>query len=561
VSHPNPSSALAWVIVDELARRGVTHSVVSPGSRSTALVLALNSHPDFSLVMHIDERSAGFRALGSSVATASPVLVATTSGSAVANLLPAVVEADRSAIPMIVLTADRPAAMVERRANQTMDQKSVFSGYVRRRVDLGPAVDSQGEPEEWRIAVSGAVAAARGSTGSPGPVHINVAFEEPTVPVSDDGRMASAPYETPTDSDGASEPSAIPEPEDLPATRPGSRPIVIAGRGDYDIQRLLEICSEHGIPVLSTALSGGRGGEVISSYHHLLVSGTPHHLLPDWVLVVGQPGPSDRLASLMTTGAPVIHVDRWGQFSDISGTMTEGVRSDPVGLLSRIAVEQEPGWSTAWRERDRVIRAALDEVLDSADAPTGPGIARELNHVDWTALVVASSLPIRDVDSHLVRPGRVHSNRGVSGIDGFASTALGIASYMERTLAMVGDLSFLHDSNAFLTDAIPPVVFVVVDNQGGGLFDLLPQARFAPDFDRLFVTPPRRDLSTLAGFHGLDFVSLESVGSLRDRVGEAITGNRATLVRVPVDRSSDVAMRKLLDDAAREVSVSGPSQK
>jgi 2-succinyl-5-enolpyruvyl-6-hydroxy-3-cyclohexene-1-carboxylate synthase len=549
---------MAWVIVDELARQGVTHSVASPGSRSTALVLALNSHVGFSLVMHIDERSAGFRALGSSVATASPALVVTTSGSAVANLLPAVVEADRSAIPMILLTADRPEEMVERRTNQTMDQKSVFSGYVRLRVDLGPAVDDQGEPEEWRKAVSTAIAAARGATGSPGPVHMNVAFEEPTLPVPDDGRMASAPYGTPTESDRSySESSRTPEPvDDLPAARPGKRSIVIAGRGDYDIQKLLDICSNRGIPVLSTALSGGRGGEVVSSYHHMLASGVPHHLLPDWVLVVGQPGPSDRLASLMTTGAPVSHVDRWGQFSDISGTMTEGVRSDPVGLLSRIAVDQEPGWSTAWRERDRVVRAALDEVLDSAGMPTGPGIARELNHVDWKALVVASSLPIRDVDSHLVRPGRVHSNRGVSGIDGFASTALGVASHMERTLAMAGDLSFLHDSNAFLTDAIPPVVFVVVDNQGGGLFDLLPQAQFAPDFDRLFVTPPQRDLSRLAEFHGLEFVSLESVGSLRDRVGEAITGEHATLVRVPVDRSSDVRMRKMLDDAAREVSVS-----
>ena len=554
MSHPNPSSALAWVVVDELARRGVTHSVVSPGSRSTALVLALNKHADFSLVMHIDERSAGFRALGSSAATESPALVVTTSGSAVANLLPAVVEADRSAIPMILLTADRPAEMVERRTNQTMDQKSVFSGYVRRRVDLGPAVDRQGEPGEWRIAVSGAVAAARGATGPPGPVHINVAFEEPTAPVSDDGRTSSAPYETPTDSgETRFESSTSPEPvDDLPVTRPGRRSIVIAGRGDYDTQRLLEICSGHGIPVLSTALSGGRGGDVISSYHHLLVSGVPPQLFPDWVLVVGQPGPSDRLSSLMTTGAPVIHVDRWGQFSDISGTMGQGVRSDPASLLSRIAVEQEPGWSSAWLERDRVIRAALDEVLDSAGDPTGPGIARELNHIDWAALVVASSLPIRDVDSQLVRQGQVYSNRGVSGIDGFASTALGVASHMERTLALVGDLSLLHDSNAFLTDAIPPVVFVVVDNQGGGLFDLLPQARFAPDFDRLFVTPPRRDLSRFAEFHGLDFVSLESVGLIPDQVGEAMTGDRTTLVSVPVDRSSDVGMRKMLDDAARD---------
>lgn len=548
---------MAWVVVDELARSGVIHSVVSPGSRSTALVLALNNHAGFSLVVHIDERSAGFRALGTSVASRTPGLVVTTSGSAVANLLPAVVEADRSGIPLILLTADRPAEMVERRTNQTMDQRSVFSGYVRSRVDLGPAVDAKGEPERWRAAVARAVGAAQGAAGAPGPVQINVAFEEPTVPVSDDGRSVAEPYQTSTDPHGSPCESLTdrgPD-EDLPLIGPGRRSVVIAGRGDYDIKRLLEICGEHDIPVLATALSGGRGGGVISSYHHILVSGAPHHLLPDWVMVVGQPGPSDRLASLMTTGAPVIHVDRWGQFSDTSGTMSQGVRADPVSLLSRIAIDQDAGWSSAWRESDRLVRAALDEVLDAAGEPTGPGIARELNHIDWTALVVASSLPIRDVDSQLVRPGWVHSNRGVSGIDGFASTALGVASHKEKTLAMVGDLSFLHDANAFLADVIPPVVFVVVDNQGGGLFDLLSQARFAPDFDRLFVTPPQRDLSGLAEFHGLDFVSLESVGSIKDRVTEAITGNRATLARVGVDRASDVALRKMLDDAAVQASA------
>jgi 2-succinyl-5-enolpyruvyl-6-hydroxy-3-cyclohexene-1-carboxylate synthase len=548
---------MAWVVVDELARNGVVDSVVSPGSRSTALVLALNNHEGFSLVMQIDERSAGFRALGSSVASANPGLVVTTSGSAVANLLPAVVEADRSAIPLILLTADRPAQLVERRTNQTMDQKSVFSTYVRSRVDLGPAVDREGEPEEWRIAVSRAVSAARGAVGAPGPVQINVAFEEPTVPVSNDGRTESAPYETPTDRHVSRfDPPLVQEPEEiLPSIDPGRRSVVIAGRGDYDTQKLIGICNQHRIPVLSTALSGGRGERAISSYHHILVSGVPQHLRPDWVLVVGQPGPSDRLVALMTCGAPVIHVDRWGQFSDVSGTMTEGIRADPVNLLSQIAVEQDSGWSSAWEEIDRAVRTALDKALDSVDEPTGPGIARELNHVDWSALVVASSLPIRDVDSQLVRSGWVHSNRGVSGIDGFASTVLGIASSRERTLAMVGDLSFLHDSNAFLTDVIPPVVFVLVDNQGGGLFDLLPQARIAGDFDRLFVTPPQRDLSMLAEFHGLDFVSLESVGPIRDRVGEAIAGGRTAVVRVGVDRRVDVEIRNVLDGAARDASA------
>ena len=554
MTHSNPSSAIAWVIVDELARWGVTRAVISPGSRSTALVLALNARAEFETVVHIDERSAGFRALGFSAACGSPGLAVTTSGSAVANLLPAVVEADRSAIPLILLTADRPAEMVRRRTNQTMNQEAVFSGFLRGRFQLGPATDTDGEPESWRKAVSAAVAAASGGDGGPGPVQINVAFEEPTVPVADDGRSRAVPYATDTrrrrDEPDRPAPSLSAQPANL---SPGKRSLVIAGRGDYDAAGLVAICRSGGMPVLATALSGARGAGTVSGYHHILVDGVPEGLEPDWVYVVGQPGPSDRLAAVMQAGTPVVHADRWGFFSDVSGTMTDAVRSDPVELLRRHAVDQEPGWSDRWAGTDRKVGDALNLVLSAIDQPTGPGIARSLNNIDWQALVVASSLPIRDVDSHLTRSGWVFSNRGVSGIDGFASTALGVASCRAGTVAVTGDLAFLHDSNAFLTDQRSSAVFLVVDNGGGGLFDLLPQAQHAPDFERLFVTPPGRDLSILAGFHGLEFSAVETVAALAPEVKRAMNSNEVTVVRVAVDRREDLAMRRGLDEAARGV--------
>ncbi|MEX1037432.1 MAG: 2-succinyl-5-enolpyruvyl-6-hydroxy-3-cyclohexene-1-carboxylic-acid synthase [Acidimicrobiia bacterium] len=555
MTHPNPSSALAWVIADELAGCGMDMAVISPGSRSTALVLAIDANPDFETVVHIDERSAGFRALGDAVAGESPGLVVTTSGSAVANLLPAVVEADRSAVPLILLTADRPAEMVRRRTNQTMDQEAVFSGFLRGRHELGPAIDRDGEPERWREAVHEAVAAATGSKSTPGPVQINVAFDEPTVPVSDDGRSVALPFAAETVPRSGLRSSDQPASRTLPVLEPGSRTIVIAGRGDYDSSRLVAVCKTAGIPILATALSGGRGTGAVSSYHHLLVNGVPGGLEPDLLIVVGQPGPSDRIAALMSTGAPVVHVDRWGLFSDVSGTMTEGLRADPVELLEHHASDQEPGWSEMWSERDSVVRRATEGVLSATDQPTGPGIARSLNHVEWSALAVASSLPVRDVDAHLTRPGWVHSNRGVSGIDGFSSTALGIASRRQGTIALTGDLAFLHDSNAFLTDRTPPLVFVVVDNGGGGLFDLLPQAEFAPDFDRLFVTPPGRDLSLLAEFHGLGFTAVDSMAALAPELSRAVQAEGVTVVKVAVDRKADVAMRRSLDDAARDALV------
>ncbi len=544
---------MAWVIVDELARWGVTRAVISPGSRSTALALALNAKEDFETVVQIDERSAGFRALGISAGCGSAGLALTTSGSAVANLLPAVVEAERSAVPLILLTADRPPEMVKRRTNQTMDQESVFSGFLRGRFQLGPAVDVAGEPESWRDAVASAVALATGGGKPPGPVQINVAFDEPTVPMSDDGRSKAVPYRSDTGRPGSKldrAPQSVVPPAEL---IPGKRSLVIAGRGDYDGATLAEVCRAAGIPILATSLSGARGAGAVAGYHHILVDGIPAGLEPDWVYVVGQSGPSERLAAVMQAGTPVVHADRWGLFSDVSGTMSGALETDPVRLLKRHVGDQEQGWSGRWSETDHSVRDALDRVLAEAEKPTGPGVARSLNEVDWHALVVASSLAIRDVDSQLIRPGSVFANRGLSGIDGFASTALGVASCRPGTVAITGDLAFLHDSNAFLTDQMPSAAFLVVDNGGGGLFDLLPQATLGPDFERLFVTPPRRDLSVLAQFHGLGFSPVESVAEVLPELTKAMEGEGVNVVGVSVDRQEDLAMRRALDGAARSV--------
>jgi 2-succinyl-5-enolpyruvyl-6-hydroxy-3-cyclohexene-1-carboxylate synthase len=186
-------------------------------------------------------------------------------------------------------------------------------------------------------------------------------------------------------------------------------------------------------------------------------------------------------------------------------------------------------------------------ILARSDALTGPAVAATLDQVEWGALVVSSSLPVRDVDAHLRRSGPVHANRGASGIDGFVSTALGVAGAIPRTLALAGDLSALHDSNGFLHDDDIDLVLVVVDNGGGGLFDLLPQAIHAPDYERLFLTPHHRSFEVLARFHGLRYVEVTDRAGLTAEASRALERGGVDLIRVAVDRRTDLRIRAQLD--------------
>lgn len=562
MTSPNPSTALARTVVDELHRNGVDYAVISPGSRSAALAIAADQHPGISTTVVLDERSAGFHALGRSLATGRPTIAIATSGTAVANYLPAVVEADISCVPVIFITADRPPELSGVGANQTIDQVKIFGSRVRQFADVGPASGSFDQNGLWRSLMSQTVARAKGHGGRPGPVHVNVAFREPTVPVSDDGRTTAAPYPFPTPGreDGGPwqrhvvSPPAGSEPWGL---RPKSG-LVIAGQGDYDRDGLLDAVERGNWPMLATAASGLRSSnDVVTTYHHLLVDGIPGPLTPDLVLTVGQIGPSDRLSALTALPVPQIQVDRWGQWQDPRRHSTHLLQADPVQFLQRLGV-MSAALGDAWAEADDAMTRALGDTLDRIGAWTGPGVARAISGIETTQLVVASSMPIRDVDAHTrVTCRRIYANRGASGIDGFVSTALGVGSTGGDTLALSGDLSFLHDLGGLVADRLPPVVFIVIDNGGGGLFDLLPQAEHAPDFDRLFFAPHHRDLETLAIGHGLEVTTLGDEDLMTEILdAQPRAGPRAILI--PVDRETDLKTRKTLDAEARLV-VSGLS--
>lgn len=558
MTHPNPSTALASVTIDELVRCGVALFVASPGSRSTALVLAAAARADVDLVVSIDERSGGFHALGYAKATGDPAAVITTSGTAVANLLPAVVEAEASGTPLVVVSGDRPPEMRRVGANQTIDQPGLFGRFVRDDVELGPAERHPDAPRWWRSRIAQAMAAARGRSPAPGPVHLDVAFREPTVAVSDDGRSRDTPYAPST----SGRPGGAPWTQSLEADTPPrielgrlverleGPGLVVAGSGCNGHPGPVDLGRRLGWPVLATAESGLRGrGDVVATGHHLAAR------LPDrprTVLRFGAPGPSQTMASLVAGAADQIVVgDRWSDPFRVAATVVHGaIGATAEALAGEIEPHEGDDWLAWFEVNDAAVRSALTEALDTDLSE--PALAHRLGTLDADVVAVASSMPIRDVEAYAFELPPIVANRGASGIDGFVSTALGMARTAGRAVALAGDLSILHDANGFLAEPRPRCVFIVADNAGGGIFSFLPQAtHVGAEFERLFATPPGRSLGELAGFHRLAAERITAPSELAGAV-DRVEADGGGFVIVETDRTENVRRHRELDTLAAE---------
>jgi len=583
VDAANPSHALAVVLVDELARCGVSDAVLAPGSRSTALAMALHDDPRIRLHVEIDERSAGFLALGLARATGRPAPVVVTSGTAVANLHPAVIEADQGQVPLLLLTADRPPELRHTGANQAIDQAAIFGRSTRWQVDLGVAEDRRTANALWRSSTCRAVAAAVGDgLAPPGPVHVNLPFREPTVPLSDDGRATAAPFAS--DLEGRpgqarwTRTTLAPrrmEDEELRglagrllatergllvvgATTPGSGVAAAAG-AIHDLARAT------GWPVIAEPTSGVRTDPTtVLTHAPLLLShaevarwGTP-----DLVLRIGRTGLSRELAGVLTAQVPQVLLGAEGAWDDPERTIGERLVADVPATCATLAVAlglpTTSAWGDRWRALDAAAAAAVAAVLDRDDVPSEPRTARDVVACvpSGTTLVVASSMPIRDADRFAVpRPDlRVLANRGASGIDGFVSTVLGVALASPATpvVALTGDLSLLHDANGFLlapdTERVD-ATFVVVDNDGGGIFSFLPQAAFPASFERVFGTPHGREVADLSRFHGLGYTEVAAAGQLPAALATAIDAGGIQLVHVRTDRAANLQLHRQLTAA------------
>ncbi len=567
-SYPNSSVALAETVVDELVRGGVKRFALSPGSRSGALARAVQDHPGATLAVLIDERSACFFAMGAARMGRTPAAVITTSGTAAANLFPGVVEADASGVPLIVITADRPPELRETGANQTIDQIKLFGSTVRWFWEAGPAEDRPESNSYWRASVARTVSEARGWGGRPGPVHLNLAFREPTAPVEDDGRSRARAFDSATEGHPDGNPWITTErqsesemdPSLMAQVEQAQRGVVVVGEGAGGSGVYGQLAERLGWPLIAEALSGARRPSSISTYHYLL-GGSPAALRPDLALCFGQTGLSPNLSNLLSdptvtqvvVGAP----RRW---ADPNRRVSHMVATKPSTLaramLEAVENRHHPGdWLERWREADRAGRLVIDGILDETHHPTEPRIARDLAALELDGLVVGSSMPVRQVDWFAEKtPSRMIGNRGASGIDGLVSTALGAAWGSPGRLAcLIGDLALLHDSNGFLVDERPSCVLVVINNGGGGIFNFLPQARH-PHFEKLFGTPHGRDFQTLATLHDLGYSRLERASDLSPTVYHALAAGGPWLVEARTDREENYGLHQRIErETARRV--------
>jgi 2-succinyl-5-enolpyruvyl-6-hydroxy-3-cyclohexene-1-carboxylate synthase len=523
----NPSTAFATVVVDELIRCGVHEAVLAPGSRSAPLSLALaaaDRSGRLRLHVRIDERSAGFLAIGLIRGAGLPVPVVTTSGTAVANLHPAVLEASHAGLPLLVLSADRPPELRATGANQTTDQVKLFGSAVRSFHEVGTPAERPGQVAYWRSLVARSVSVARGS--DPGPVHLNCALAEPLVP---DG---TTDWPEPLDPRSGPWTTVHAAASSSSAVSPGPRTVVVAGDGASQAARLTAEAGRW--PLFAEPSSRSRlGGSAVTTYR-LLLGATDLADQIERVLVFGHPTlsrPITRLLSRDDVELVVVSPSaRWPDAGRRAGNVVSGLE---------VTGADRTDWLERWRRADDVAGAAVAKVL--AEGPlTGPAVAALLAEAIGAddMLVVGSSNAIRDLDLAPVVPIRTMANRGLSGIDGTLSTAVGAAlANAGPTYALVGDLAFLHDANALVlgpAEPRPDLRIVVLNDDGGGIFSLLEQ-HDAAGFERVFGTPHGVDLAALCAATGTPYTLAGTGAELTSAVQRTVAG--IDVVEVRVDRS------------------------
>lgn len=569
----------ARAFVNELGRGGVAHACICPGSRSTPLALALQAEPAMRVWMHIDERSAGFFALGLARATRAPVALLCSSGTAAANFLPAVVEARFSRVPLLVLTADRPPELRDVGAAQTIDQLRLYGGHVKLFIDLPVPELTETLLRSVRLTAARAIAVA--SAGPPGPVHLNFPFREPLVPPPDlpdpsldldptalDGRAGGSAYTRVSTGVQRLEPALVARlGAELAVAQRG---ILVCGPHDDPCfaPAVTELAAELGFPILADPLSQVRAGRhdrglVVDNYDAFLRDGaTCESLAPELIVRFGALPTSKPLQQFLQRYADrrQLVVDGDGGWREPLAVAADLVHADATALCGDLlgavpAARSAPiasDWAASWLRVAARTSEAVRQALAATAEPFEGRVFAELGSLvpDGTILFAGNSMPVRDLDTFFpstARAIRFMANRGANGIDGVVSSALGAAAGSAGPLVLVlGDLSFYHDLNGLLAAKRHHLsaTIVLLNNDGGGIFSFLPQAAYRDSFEDLFGTPTGLDFQHAAALYGASHRRVTTWEAFRAAVTAGISGDGLTIVEVATDRERNVSQHR-----------------
>lgn len=575
---PNINHLWSSLIVEELTRLGIHLFFVAPGSRSTPIVTAIAHHSQTKSVIHFDERGTAFAALGYARATGKPAVWITTSGTAVANGLPAVIEAQIDSVPLILLTADRPPELRQTGANQTIDQKELFAPYVRWKID-GPVPSTDIKPSFVLTSIDQAV--HRSLSGARGPVHINWMFREPLAPDYKDSDFApylseieewvksSAPYTYYTGTKSTTALNDIDAVlEDICSSKKG---LLVVGRlaSTEEARAVSKVAQRLCWPIYADIGSHLRLGQnekmealLVPSFFFKQYAGDLNEQL-EVVLQIGKRGVSKEVDTWIASAsnARFILVDSYDDRIDPMHTVTCRVESDVQSFCSAFIQREhfnenvQSAWISRWTKFSSAAKARLSAYFKQNDELSEPSVSRIISETIGKddGLVLGNSMPVRDMNAFGVANGNhviVVMNRGASGIDGTLGMAAGFATGLgKRVTVLLGDLSFLHDLNslALARHLDTPFVIVVINNDGGGIFSFLPIAGYPEIFEPYFGTPHGLTFEAIAMMFGFDYYKPESNAEFRNYYSQAINKSRPGLIEIQTTRESNREIHQRID--------------
>jgi 2-succinyl-5-enolpyruvyl-6-hydroxy-3-cyclohexene-1-carboxylate synthase len=552
-----------YLIVEELIRNGIDYFVISPGSRSTPLTVAVAIHPQAKNIICLDERAAAFHALGYARATGKPAVLICTSGSAAANYFPAVIEAATDNLPLIILSGDRPPELRQTGANQTINQVNLYGEYAKWQFDL-PCPSGEIDPKFVLTTIDLAVSKSRQAPA--GAVHLNCMFREPLAPTDahvdiptslTNWHNSQTPYTYYTRT------LTVPPADEIRSLvkiiQDTQRGILVVGqlKSSAEINAVSRLATELNWAIFADVRSGLRLVDNLPNlvhYFDLLLSTDRTNLLTeiDTVIQIGTQIVSARLLKWVERHPPqnYVAIINDGERHDPSHLVSLRLEADLVGICDRITHKLSPSSPSPWmlelRSASDTIGISVDKFLKTVEL-TEPFIARSISqhlppeHGLW----VGNSMPIRDLDMHGVADSnviRIGANRGTSGIEGAIAAATGFAVGLQAPVtAIVGDLSSLHDLNSLelLRRNLQPVIVVIINNDGGGIFSFLPIAKSTQVFESYFSTPHGLEFSHVAVMFGIDYYHPHDCVQFSQIYTQALANPRSAIVEVTTDRTKN----------------------